>query len=174
MLHFGTHKSYDDDDDELGFFEDVNDENCNENKSINTLNGIIMGFFKLNWFITLESKSNQYLISFINILSINLEVNEEQRKITWDKNQRKFVEIDTDNLPDIDLRTLEGLGEITTDTIKHTILVLETPTRTYRCKVSNKEGQYWYEIFSKNSFFNYASMRNPHITILCDEIEVCI
>ncbi len=172
MLHFGKHKPYDDDDDDFGVFEDVDDENCNDNISINILNSNNMKFLKFNWFITLNSKSNQYLISFVNILSVNLEVEEEQRKITWDKNQQKFVEVDNELLSDIDLRTLEGLGEITTETIKHTTLVLETPTRTYRCKLDNKEGQYWYDIFSKNSFFNLASLRDPYITINCDEIVI--
>ena len=82
MLHFGKHKPYDDDDDDFGFFEDVDDENCNDNISINILNSNNMKFLKFNWFITLNSKSNQYLISFVNILSVNLEVEEEQRKIT--------------------------------------------------------------------------------------------
>ena len=82
MLHFGKHKPYDDDDDDFGFFEDVDDENCNDNISINILNSKNMKFLKFNWFITLNSKSNQYLISFVNILSVNLEVEEEQRKIT--------------------------------------------------------------------------------------------
>ena len=81
MLHFGTHKTYDDDDEDDDIYGIEDDDHCDRetNTSINNKTNKIMNrWLKRNWFITLRTRKEMRHISFINIIEVNTEAEGEK------------------------------------------------------------------------------------------------
>lgn len=86
MLHFGTHKSYDDDDedDDIYGIESEDDRKQETNNSINNkTNRSMNNWLRRNWFITLRTRNEMRHLSFINIIEVNTVVEGQQHFLNF-------------------------------------------------------------------------------------------
>ena len=80
MLHFGTHNPYNDDDDDdiYGLKDDYESDKDTNNSINNKTNNVMNNWLRRNWFITLKIGKEERHISFINIVEVHVE-SEEQK-----------------------------------------------------------------------------------------------
>lgn len=118
---------------------------------------------KPNWFITLLADDKQK--NYVNIANVSdISFGQEETKMKWDRKLLKKVEIDPEDFSVEKLQTLEGLGEITTETRHY--LYITTSSKTYKCQIRKEEVDRYSDWLRHNNMMELYL--NP---IICKSIE---